>query len=78
MPGFNSTLVRLKGEKKDERPIEEYVRFNSTLVRLKEGHITRTENDQGGFNSTLVRLKDKLRAWQSSKRLNVSIPHWFD
>ncbi len=56
IPGFNSTLVRLKvlcailKHKTRER-------FNSTLVRLKVQNISGEELRHLSFNSTLVRLK---------------------
>ena len=75
--GFNSSLVRLEGEKK-ACCIPTRTRFNSSLVRL-EGCSRRNERLRNcRFNSSLVRLEDDLKALEKQFGNEVSIPAWFD
>ncbi len=59
--GFNSNLVRLKGEeRRNKRKV--WQSFNSNLVRLKVYYVRKYIQHYSGFNSNLVRLKVIVRA----------------
>ena len=56
-PSFNSTLVQLKGERRNKRLVFRQS-FNSTLVQLKVTGRTVKDGRGISFNSTLVQLKE--------------------
>ena len=58
VPGFNSTMVRLKVRRARQSTLSR-LSFNSTMVRLKDRQIYPARTRGSSFNSTMVRLKER-------------------
>ena len=57
LTSFNSTMVRLKGNRNGHTSQLNFICFNSTMVRLKVEKIYEIAVTHTSFNSTMVRLK---------------------